>query len=362
MSERFILASDSAQIDWGSVMAVLGQGDLTIGRQMQGFGSTVYELLTAEGQGAAALRVPIIDDQRRSPQRIWANLRLADKSRWSLATGAPGLLYMVGIDEAGKARQLCMEEELPDDIQGVAEVLEILPEGMAVAEVLKSVSQMEAKSIYRAVGAMMAKVHQGTPPEDEAWWRNKAAEHLVDGNERLAEVLPYLRGLAWVDQDLLVRVEAKTRQVVELQVNQGMAVRPIHGDWWEANWWWSQDKKIYGFDQALGYGPVGWDMGFAMGRQLIAWIVSGDMAHKDLIEELLYSYEEQGGFRDEAMAHIYPALVFKLLVGAAFDHEYDEPTRQRLLRLADKLLDEKLADAEKTFRSEAVANLWQAVA
>jgi len=323
-----------------------------LGEVHEGYGSIGVGLSGAD----IFLRVPKSSDDR-SPIQVLQSINLAMvPDQISL-----GVLVKVENEEIVKSVDGDLRS-LDDEILVILHVLELMPVGVELDDLVE-IKEDELREVYGKIGENIGQVHSSEVGfiDDVDQWREISTRDIVTGHERfdaICRIISSFKDQSWVNHDQLGRIRKKMIQLSERQLSDEVELVRSHGDLWEANVRVTKESgEVVLFDQSLGYAPAGLDIGFMMGKQLIAWLVKGEESSKNMIEAFLDGYESSGGDRSKALEEVFNPLAFKMVVGAAFD-EYDEDVRIKLVDFTEKLLNAKLENPDLEFSLELAKKIW----
>ena len=335
--------------------------DLQMDRVKEGFGSIVVPV---EGAGAV-LKVPKISEHK-PVHDIYDALSLAGVDQvlgmWVVGSDA---FHEVDLDENGVVKGYDNGAgSLPHGGEYLFMLLEQLPEGETLLGrmIEGSVEDRDLPDIYSAAARALRELHQKPIHgiEDNDFWNVVANSQVITADERMKTIInmPQL-DKEWFDKDTKRRLMRKMGVISRNQIHgETSPLRRIHGDNWEGNWWVSNQGEVLLFDNALAYGYAGHDLAFGVGKQLIRYISTGSQEALDSIVAYQSAYGKD--LWKEAEGEMWNPLVFKVVVGAAFDG-YDEETNAQLIKYAEALLDHKIANPEARLDLELAKGLWDEI-
>lgn len=349
----------------GTVVGNLGWEDkeLVVGELHEGFGSC-GALIMEEERPIAFLRVPEISGPEEAKEIVEAYL----------CSGTTGVMQFVGISESRGVVTIPYfqypseigEIEIPGDLTAIAQVLEPLPKGESLTDSLRN-GELDNRELFFKFGTKLRELHGeqcNLTDEQFGWWRGFSVYHPVEGRERLGDITAYFDFKeGWVEKDQLEVIMGKMNSVAGKQEDSGVLIVRTHGDAWRDNVWVDDVGEIHLFDNAVAFGPRALDLAFAVGDQVARGLVEGDEGAFENVEAFFEGYGVDGGenLKQEVMREFFVPLVFKLVVGAAFDYTGEEylEKRSRLVKTAERLLELKIKESELRFDLEMLESVWE---
>jgi len=323
------------------------------GEVREGFGSS-GAMVIINGIREVFLRVPKTDEANNTPQQIWQAYQLA---------GVPGVIEIMALMSDGQVQHWQYPENPPfeqSQMEAMAMVLELLRYGESLTAVIDQ-DPPRAQMAYSALGRQLKIMHESdalVDDEELTKWRRISLFHPIEGRERFRAVVGHINyEEGWTDDDQIHRIEEKMRHLAEEMMAEKVLIYRSHGDAWRDNVMVSPDgNSVELFDNALAYAPPAYDVAFAMGDQLIKYLVTGDQEAKQRVDVFIEGYIPD--------SHVYCNLplflVYKLVVGAAFDG-YNIDQRRKIMLLAEKLLDAKIGNVNQEFTIDQITYLWSVI-
>ncbi len=110
---------------------------------------------------------------------------------------------------------------------------------------------------------------------------------------------------------------------------------------------------VHLFDNAVAYGPRGYDVGFAVGDQILRWLASGEQQAFERASTLIEAYDSP-----DVLKEIHVPFAFKCVVGAAFDG-YSDENAAGIRELAVNILQEKVRTPSHALTFEEIQRQWE---
>lgn len=371
MNERVVLqANDIIGTVWNhsgvqkAITDKLGRqtGSLYIDydHQAEGFGSIVAPLKeNNEDSSGYVLKIPKTGQHKPISHviRSLAKAGISAEGIWIISTplGSPTELRELQADTAG----IYDHSSVTTDATHVVILLKELPPGNVFLD-KNFEAYSDVHSIYFNAGIQTRKLHSQElhlTPQEEKEWHFKASTHIILGDERLLSILQVIEEQTWLPESERQRLLTNMKLVAKDEYDREGTLVRTHGDNWEGNWWISDDtREVTLFDPASAYGRRGEDIAFAIGKQLISYLRTGDIQALRLINAFYDGYGRDELF-NKAKKEMWKGLAFKMVVGAAFDG-YDDKTKLRLVMLANNLLEYTTQHPGSIFEISLVENLW----
>lgn len=303
---------------------------------------------------AAFLRVPSLDS---APNEILQAY---------VEGGARGVLGVYYIDVRGNSHRLGYDAEdpnwgevrVPEEVAAIAMIMELLPEAPSLSEVVEAGSRKVIEA-YHSFGQALRNLHDsgcGINREQRLKWLVKGAYHPIEGRERLFAIKPYISFGEWITEPQFDEISNLMKaDAGRMVIDNEVLVSRIHGDAWRENVRVREDGEIVLFDNALKYGPLAYDVGFAIGDRVLAWLTMGNKSVRDSIDAFMSGYEDATVLKD-----VFVALGFKSVVGAAFDN-YADDDREKIIKWAISLLTRKRDMPDLVFSLDLAMELWRSI-
>lgn len=354
----------------GVVSGMMGDSDFRIGQVHQGFGSS-GAVIESDAR-RLFLRVPETETVGVCPKQLLHAYYLSgNKGVFNVVlVGHEGEIEVMNYppDAAGDIDPSTVPRLSPRNPRYVAQMLEVLPEGVPLTQLLVE-RPTDGRWAYYNLGQELGALHNTNLKIDkdrEALWRCLAVRHPIEGLERfdvVAEVIAGDIGKGWVFGEQLGGVRSMMDRLAMNQLQDRVLLTRIHGDAWRDNVWMKDAGGVQLFDNALAVGYPGYDLAFAIGDQIVTHLLTEDPAYSQRADAFITGYEEVVGEDglSVALREAFVPFAFKLVVGAAFDLNDDlNCERQRLLVTASNLLKEKLSQPGLLLSRELIWDAWSA--
>lgn len=244
---------------------------------------------------------------------------------------------------------------VPDSITGMAMILEANPSPRQLTHIINENDHPLALTAYENLGIRLREMHERRvelTPNELKDWNIYGSLHPIYGRERFNEVADYLR-----DREPSLSNQLTTIQELMIGVAthgiQAHDVRRIHGDAWRDNVSVTRKGRVHLFDNAVAYGPRGYDVGFAVGDQILRWLAGGEQQAFERASALIEAYDSPDVFKE-----IHVPFAFKCIVGAAFDG-YSDENAAGIRELAVNILQEKVRTPSHALTFEEIQRQWE---